>query len=121
MAIYKNNVSRRKVRGRRKLKISSRKSGITHRLSVFRSNKHIYSQVIDISTGNVIAAASTVEKDFAKGEAFNIDLSSKVGELLAERSIKSKVKQVIFDKSGYKYHGRVKALADAAREGGLEF
>lgn len=120
MAIYKSNISRRKLRGRRKIKLLSRKSNIIHRLSVFRSNNHIYSQVIDMSTGNVIVSASTVEKEFT-GSSFNIDLSNKVGKLLAERAIKSKVKQVIFDKSGYKYHGKVKGLAEGAREAGLIF
>jgi large subunit ribosomal protein L18 len=93
------------------------------RLSVFRSSKHIYAQVIDDTKGETIAAASSMEKD-ARGSlktGANVDAAKAVGKLVAERSIGKGVKQVVFDRGGYLYHGRVKALADAARENGLEF
>ena len=94
------------------------------RLSVFRSNIHIYAQVIDDSSQKTICSASTVDKELReKSEklASNSNSSSIVGELLAKRAIKKGIKQVIFDRGGNLYHGRVKALADAAREAGLEF
>lgn len=90
------------------------------RLSVFRSSKHIYAQIIDDLNGKTLASASTVEKDnSAKGAT--IDGASEVGKRLAERAVKAGVKDVVFDRGGYIFHGRVKALADAAREGGLNF
>ena len=93
------------------------------RLSVFRSSKHIYAQVIDDLKGETLASASSLEKDLrAKGDTgANIDAAKEVGKLLAERAVKNGVKEVVFDRGRYLYHGRVKALADAAREGGLEF
>ena len=93
------------------------------RLSVFRSSKQIYAQVIDDVRGVTVAAASTIEKDL-RGKlktGATVDAAKEVGKLVAERAAKAGVTQVIFDRSGYLYHGRVKALADAAREGGLEF
>ena len=93
------------------------------RLSVFRSGKHIYAQVIDDRKGLTLAAASSLDKD-VKGKlktGATVDAAKEVGKLLAERAVQAGVKQVIFDRSGYLYHGRVKALADAAREGGLDF
>ena len=90
------------------------------RLSVFRSSKHIYAQVIDDVEGVTVAAASSLEDGFsAKGG--NVDGASEVGKLLAQRAIEKGVKDVVFDRGGYIYHGRVKALADGAREGGLNF
>ena len=93
------------------------------RLSVFRSGKHIYAQVIDDRQGVTLAAASTAEKDWRKAAKTGADKSAaeQVGKLVAERAIKAGIKDVIFDRGGYKYHGRVKALADAAREVGLSF
>lgn len=91
------------------------------RLSVFRSGRHIYAQVIDDLAGATLASASTNEKDSAVAKSWNIDAAKAVGKLVAERAIKAGVKQVVFDRGGYIYHGRVKALADAARESGLEF
>ena len=88
------------------------------RLSVFRSNKNIYAQVIDDLKGVTLAAASTLEGD---GKGADKDAAALVGKLVAERAIKSGVKDVVFDRGGYIYHGRVKALADAAREAGLNF
>ncbi|MFQ6608429.1 MAG: 50S ribosomal protein L18 [Fidelibacterota bacterium] len=94
------------------------------RLVVYRSLKHIYAQIIDDSKGDVLVSASTTEvsaKAILKNEKSKINQSSKIGLILAERAKKKKIKQVIFDRNGFLYHGRVKALADGAREGGLEF
>jgi large subunit ribosomal protein L18 len=94
--------------------------GTRPRLSVFRSGKHIYAQVIDDTQAITVASASTAEKETgAKG--YNVDAASQVGKKIAERALAKGVKQVMFDRGGYIYHGRVKALAEAAREGGLEF
>ena len=90
------------------------------RLSVFRSGKHIYAQVIDDRQAATIASASTAEKE-AGAKGYNVDAAAGVGKKIAERALAKGVKQVVFDRGGYIYHGRVKALADAAREGGLEF
>jgi large subunit ribosomal protein L18 len=93
------------------------------RLSVFRSSKHIYAQVIEDSAGRTVAAASTLDKELKGGLKKGSDLAAAgaVGKLLAERAVKAGVKDVVFDRGGYLYHGRVKALADAAREAGLNF
>ncbi|WP_299437998.1 50S ribosomal protein L18 [uncultured Rhodospira sp.] len=93
------------------------------RLSVFRSSKHIYAQVIDDIAGQTIAAASSVEKDVRASLKTGADKAAAeaVGKLLAERAVAKGVGSVVFDRGGYLYHGRVKALADAAREGGLQF
>jgi large subunit ribosomal protein L18 len=91
------------------------------RLSVFRSGKHIYVQVIDDQNQATIAAASTNEKEGKAAKTYNVEAASTVGKKIAERAIAKGVKQVVFDRGGYIYHGRIKALADAAREGGLEF
>jgi large subunit ribosomal protein L18 len=93
------------------------------RLSVFRSSKHIYAQVIDDSAGKTVAAASTLDADLKGNLPKGSDLAAAtaVGKLVAERALKAGVKDVIFDRGGYLYHGRVKALADAAREAGLNF
>jgi large subunit ribosomal protein L18 len=90
------------------------------RLAVFRSVKHIYAQVIDDSMGHTVAAASSNEKSGIKSGG-NVAGAKAVGKLLAERAKEKGVKSVVFDRGGYLYHGRVKALADAAREGGLQF
>jgi large subunit ribosomal protein L18 len=94
--------------------------GTRPRLSIFRSGKHIYAQVIDDAKAVTLAAASTNEKE-VKGKGYNVDAAAGVGRKIAERAIAQGVKQVMFDRGGYIYHGRVKALAEAAREGGLEF
>ena len=91
------------------------------RLSVFRSSKHIYAQVIDDVKGGTLAAASSMEKDLRGKTGADVDAAAAVGKLLAERAVKSGVKEVVFDRGRYLYHGRVKALGDAAREGGLSF
>jgi len=92
-----------------------------YRLCVHRTSSHIYAQVIDPTGGAVVAAASTVEKDLRSDATGNIDAAKAVGSLIAERAKTAGITSVAFDRSGFKYHGRVKALADAARESGLEF
>ena len=91
------------------------------RLSVFRSGRHIYAQIVDDTAGATLAMASSNEKELRVGKTWNIEAASTVGKKIAERALAKGVKQVVFDRGGYIYHGRVKALADAAREGGLEF
>ena len=93
----------------------------TVRLSVYRSSQHIYAQVISADGAKVLASASTLDKELRDGATGNVDAAKKVGQLVAERAKAAGVTKVAFDRSGFKYHGRVKALADAAREGGLEF
>ena len=120
MAEKKGAEDRRKARVRRAIR---KAANGRPRLSVFRSSKQIYAQVIDDERGVTVAAASTLDKGF-KGElktGADVEAAKRVGQLVAERAVQAGVKQVIFDRSGYLYHGRVKALADAAREGGLEF
>lgn len=91
------------------------------RLSIFRSGKHIYAQVIDDVEGTTLATASTNEKEGKSSKTYNVEAAGTVGKKIAERAIAKGVKQVVFDRGGYIYHGRVKALADAAREAGLDF
>jgi large subunit ribosomal protein L18 len=91
------------------------------RLSIFRSGRHIYAQVIDDRAGATLAAASSNEKEGKPAKTWNLDAAKSVGQKIAERAIAKGVKRVVFDRGGYIYHGRVKALADAARESGLEF
>jgi large subunit ribosomal protein L18 len=93
------------------------------RLSIFRSSKHIYAQIIDDTKGETLAAASSIEKDMRGGmkNGANIAAAKAVGKLVAERATAKGIKDVVFDRGSYLYHGRVKALADAAREGGLNF
>jgi large subunit ribosomal protein L18 len=120
MAPLNNLFDRRKARVRRVL--SARAAG-RPRLSVHRSSKHIYAQVIDDAAGKTVAAASTLEKDVKGSSKSGADkaAATAVGKLIAERALKAGVKEVVFDRGGYLYHGRVKALGDAAREGGLHF
>ena len=93
------------------------------RLSIHRTPRHIYAQIIQAETGKVLASASTVEADLRKdlGHGGNIEAATAVGKLIAEKATAAGIKAVAFDRSGFRYHGRVKALADAARENGLEF
>jgi large subunit ribosomal protein L18 len=91
------------------------------RLAVFRSARHISAQVIDDSSGRTLASASTVESNLRKSAGGNVDAAKAVGKLVAERATAAGVGQVVFDRGGYRYHGRVAALADAARQSGLEF
>ncbi|GAK46414.1 50S ribosomal protein L18 [Tepidicaulis marinus] len=117
MSKQRNLNERRKQRNRARLR---KMSNGRLRLSVFRSSKHIYAQVIDDTKGVTLASASTLEKDFtAKGA--DQAAAAEIGKLVAKRALEAGVKEVVFDRGGYIYHGRVKALADAAREGGLSF
>jgi large subunit ribosomal protein L18 len=111
---------RRKARVRRAIR---KAANGRPRLSVFRSSKQIYAQVIDDERGTTLAAASSLEKDMRDKlkSGGNVDAAKEVGRLIAERAGAAGVTSVVFDRSGYLYHGRVKALADAAREGGLSF
>jgi large subunit ribosomal protein L18 len=100
-----------------------RAAGERKRLSVFRSSKHIYAQVIDDGEGVTLAAASTAEKSAREGlkTGASVDAAKAVGKLIAQRAQEKGIKDVIFDRGAYLYHGRIKALAEAAREGGLNF
>lgn len=119
MSLYQNSQERRKQRIRTKLR---KVSGGRLRLTVYRSNCNIYAQIIDDEKSVTLAAASTKDKDI-KGikSGGNKDAAVAVGQLIAKRAVKAGIKDVYFDRSGYLYHGRVKALADAARENGLSF
>jgi large subunit ribosomal protein L18 len=113
-----------RVRRKQRLRFQLRhKSGGRPRLSVFRSGKHIYAQVIDDAQGRTVAAACSLEKNLREGLRTGADkaAATAVGKLVAERAVAAGIKEVVFDRGGYLYHGRVKALADAAREGGLSF
>jgi len=116
----KQATQKRAQRIRRQIK---KVSGDRPRLSVHRSSKHIYAQIIDDAKGHTVAAASTLEKDQRGALKTGADTAAAatVGKLIAERAVKAGVKEVVFDRGAYIYHGRVKALADAAREGGLSF
>ena len=118
MGKYMSTMERRQARVRRAVKAGA--SG-RPRLSVFRSSKHIYAQVIDDLKGETLASASSMEKEMREKTGANIDAAKAVGKLLAERAVKNGVKEVVFDRGSYLYHGRIKALADAARESGLSF
>jgi len=108
-----------KRRQRNRTQLKKRASG-RPRLSIHRTNQHIYAQIIDDVKGATLAAASTLDKDL-KGAGGNVEAASKVGKLIAERAKAAGVETVVFDRGGFLYHGRVKALADAARDGGLNF
>ena len=107
---------------RRRVRTALRaRGGLRPRLSVHRSGRHIYAQIIDDAAGKTVAAASTLEKDVRGSSGANIDAAQSVGKRVAERAKAAGVTSVVFDRGGFLFHGRVKALADAAREGGLEF
>jgi large subunit ribosomal protein L18 len=120
MATVADRTARRTAKVRRNVR---RAAGSRARLSVFRSSKHIYAQVIDDAEGRTIASASSLEKDMRGSlkTGANIEAAKAVGKRVAERAAAKGVKDVVFDRGGYLYHGRVKALADAVREGGLNF
>ena len=109
-----------RLRRARRARTKMRELGM-NRLSVHRTPRHIYAQVFAPGGDKVLASASTLDKDLRSGSTGNIDAAAAVGKLVAERAKAAGVEQVAFDRSGYKYHGRVKALADAARENGLDF
>jgi large subunit ribosomal protein L18 len=116
---YKKVARRNKIRSR----IRSRVDGTTQRprLSVFRSNKDIYAQIIDDSKGLTICSASSREKEIAEMKENKVATATVVGKKLAEKALAAGISLVVFDRGGYLYHGRVKSLADGAREGGLQF
>jgi large subunit ribosomal protein L18 len=120
MATVADRTLRRTAKVRRNIRHAA---GPRARLSVFRSSKHIYAQVIDDANGRTLASASSLEKEMRDSlkTGANIEAAKAVGKRVAERASAKGVKQVVFDRGGYLYHGRVKALADAAREGGLDF
>ena len=120
MSRLSDRTARRTATVRRKVRLAAR--GRT-RLSVFRSSKHIHAQLIDDEKGVTLVAASSLEKTMREGAktGANIAAAKAVGKLIAERAKEKGIKEVVFDRGGYLYHGRVKALADAAREGGLNF
>jgi len=120
MAKYMTATERRTARNRRAIKIGG---GGRPRLSVFRSSKHIYAQVIDDQKGGTLVAASSIEKTLREAgkSGANVDAAKAVGKLVAQRAVEKGVTSVVFDRGRYLYHGRVKALGDAAREAGLKF
>ncbi|MCP8688564.1 50S ribosomal protein L18 [Marinobacterium sedimentorum] len=109
-----------RIRRARRSRLKMRELGAV-RLCVNRTPRHIYAQVISEDGGKVLASASTVEKVLREGATGNVEAAQKVGALIAERAKEAGITKVAFDRSGFKYHGRVQALADAARESGLEF
>ncbi len=115
-------VDSKKARAKRHARVRSKISGTPQRprLSVFRSAKHIYAQLIDDVNGVTLASASSLDKDF-EGAGGNVDGAKKVGEMIAKRAQEKNITTVVFDRGGYLYHGRVKELADSARENGLQF
>ena len=104
----------------RRVRMKIRELGAT-RLCVNRTPRHIYAQIIDVDGDRVVASASTLEKELRSGSTGNAEAAAVVGKLVAERAVAAGVSKVAFDRSGFKYHGRIKALADAARDAGLEF
>ena len=117
--------SRQKVRVKKHMKIRNRFSGTASRprLAVFRSNNHMYAQIIDDTVGHTLVAASTLEKD-VKAElekTNNVDAAAYLGTVIAKRAIEKGIKEVVFDRGGFIYQGKIAALAEAAREAGLEF
>ena len=117
-----NKVSSNDARKKRHSRLRNKLSGTPEypRLCVFRSNTNIYAQIIDDVNGKTLVAASSLEKDFEAGESKR-ETAKKVGVAIAKKAAAAGVKSVVFDRGGYQYHGRVKELADGAREGGLEF
>ncbi|MCI8562299.1 MAG: 50S ribosomal protein L18 [Lachnospiraceae bacterium] len=117
--------SRVEVRVKKHMKVRNRLSGTAERprLAVFRSNNHMYAQIIDDTVGNTLVSASTLQEDVNAGLAKtnNVEAASKVGEVIAKRALEKGIKSVVFDRGGFIYQGKVKALAEAAREAGLEF
>ena len=118
-----NKIDKNEIRKRKHLRVRKSVSGTTERprLCVYRSNSHIYAQVIDDTTGTTLAAASSLDKDVKTENGSNIEAAKEVGKLIASRAQDKKITEVVFDRGGYVYHGRVAALAEAAREAGLQF
>jgi large subunit ribosomal protein L18 len=118
MAVKNRKLSRSRIHAR--IRKTLKGSPVRPRLAVYFSNTNVYAQVIDDEAGKTIVSASTKEKGFTGGKA-NIATATKIGETLAERALAANITQVVFDRGGFIYHGKVKALADAAREKGLKF
>ena len=120
-----SKVSRSDVRAKKHYRMRHNINGTADRprLAVFRSNNHIYAQVIDDTVGKTLVAASTLDKDIKANLEFtdNMDAATAVGKAVAEKAVAAGIKEVVFDRGGFLYHGKIKALADAAREAGLEF
>jgi large subunit ribosomal protein L18 len=117
--VASRGAARRKRHDRIRLQVEG--SASRPRLAVFRSNIHIYAQVIDDGSGKTLAAASTVEKELRGSKQSKTEEAAVVGRLIAERAKTAGVERVVFDRAGFRYHGRIKSLADAAREAGLDF
>jgi large subunit ribosomal protein L18 len=117
--VASRGAARRKRHDRIRLRVEGSES--RPRLAVFRSNIHIYAQVIDDGAGKTLAAASSVEKELRGSKSTKTEAAAVVGRLIAERAKSAGVERVVFDRAGFRYHGRIKSLADAAREAGLEF
>ena len=117
--------SRKDVRAKKHLRIRNRFSGTAERprLAVFRSNNHMYAQIIDDTVGNTLVSASTLEKEIKKEleKTNNIDAAAYLGTVIGKRAVEKGIKEVVFDRGGFIYQGKIAALADAAREAGLEF
>ena len=120
-----NNKSRAVVRKDKHRRIRNNISGTAAkpRLAVFRSNNHMYAQIIDDTVGNTLTSASTLDKEVSKGleKTNNVEAATKLGEVVAKKALDQGIKTVVFDRGGFIYAGKIKALADAAREAGLEF
>ena len=116
-------IDRNKARAARHTRVRNKVTGTSNvpRLNVFRSNSNIFAQIIDDEASKTLVSASSIDKELKLEKGGNTEAAEKVGELLAKRAKKAKITKVVFDRGGYLYHGRVKALADAARENGLEF
>lgn len=118
MALTKSN---RRLRIKRRIRKVVTGTAVRPRMSVFRSNKEIYAQLIDDATGSTILSASSTEKDVATAKGNKIEKATLVGKLMADKATKAGITSISFDRNGYLYHGRVKAVADGAREAGLNF
>ena len=118
-----NKVSRNEVRKARHARVRTKVVGTANvpRLNVFRSNQNIFAQIIDDDSATTLVSASSIDKELKLENGGNVEAAKQVGALLAKRAKEAKIKKVTFDRGGYLYHGRVQALADAARENGLEF
>lgn len=116
------NKRRSRIRYKLRKSILAGDSKCTYRLTIFKSNMYIYSQVIDDAKGVTLCSASSNEPDFKKShKGLNVSVAAEIGKLLGSRALKAGINKVVFDRSGYLYHGRIKAFADGAREAGLEF
>ena len=120
-----NKQVRKEIRVKKHMKVRNRLSGTTERprLAVFRSNNHMYAQIIDDTVGNTLVSASTLQKDVADGleKTNNVEAAAKLGEVIAKKALDKGINTVVFDRGGFGYQGKIKALADAAREAGLDF